>query len=304
MRKLLSVALPIGLAVLAGILLFTTTRSLSTTSDARLARARLKRDFSERAGAARAIPADRMPEWQAEVAALSRWYFDELGAIRNRYPGEAPRPSGIKAAEEEKKGKLKKEERDAIGDFQAYAEDRFGLLRDGKYAPSAAALAEGMRLDLLAVEPGPAPGAGPGLRVDFALWGAPRYLERERSGSDRSVTRNVVPVAFKRIAFQFLDGAGKPYGEMNGGGEPYQKLADPERFVDDFPSGVLFGTWWVELFPREAATVNLEVSADVRGPSGAVRPATFLFKLPVPERWKLPPGATYQAEIREVAPPR
>jgi hypothetical protein len=303
MRKLLVVALPVGLAVLAAILLFTTSRSHSETSEARLARARLKRDFGERAGSIRAMPADRTAEWQTEVAALSRWYFDELAGIRNRHPGEAARPTGLQAAEEDKKGKLKKEEREAIADFQAYADGRLALLREAKYAPVASALAEGLRLDVVALEPGPAPGAGPGLRVDFALWGAPRYLERERSG-DKSVTRNVVSVAFKRIAFQFLDAAGKPYGEMSGGGEPYQKLVDPERFADDFPPGVLFGTWWVELFPREAATVNLEIAADLRAPSGALRPASFLFKLPVPERWKLPPGAAFQAEVREVAPSR
>jgi hypothetical protein len=301
MRKLLLVALPVGLAVLAGILLFTTSRSLSETSEARLARARLKRDFSERAQAIRAIPA--APEWQAEVAALSRWYFEELAGIHNRHPGEAAHPGALQAAEEEKKGKLKKEERDAIADFQAYADGRLALLREAKYAPVASAFSEGMRLDLLAVEPGAAPGAGPGLRVDFALWGAPRYLERERSG-DKNVTRTVLPVVFKRIAFQFLDAAGKPYGEMSGGGEPYQKLVDPERFSDDFPPGVLFGTWWVELFPREADTMNLEVAADLRTPSGASRPASFVFKLPVPERWKLPPGATFQAEVREAAPAR
>lgn len=303
MRKLLVVALPVGLAVLAAILLFTTTRSQSETSEARLARARLKRDFTERAQAIRALPVDRPAEWQTEVAALSRWYFDELTAIRNRHPGEAPRPTGVRAADDEKKGKLKKQDREAIADFQAYAEGRLALLREAKYAPVASAIAEGLRLDLVAVEPGPAPGSGPGLRVDFALWGAPRYLERERSG-DKTVTRNVVPVAFKRIAFQFLDAAGKPYGEMSGGGEPYQKLVDPERFVDDFPPGVLFGTWWVELFPREATTVNLEIAADLRTPSGALRPASFVFKLPVPERWKLPPGATFQAEVREAAPAR
>ncbi len=303
MRKLLVVALPVGLAVLAAILLFTTTRSQSETSDARLSRARLKRDFTERAQAVRSIPPDRLPEWQAEVAALSRWYFDELAAIRNRHPGEPARPTGVQAAEDEKKGKLKKEEREALADFQAYAEGRLALLREARYAPVASALAEGLRLDLVAVEPGPAPGAGPGLRVDFALWGAPRYVERERSG-DKNVTRNVVPVAFKRIAFNFLDASGKAYGEMTGGGEPYQKLNDPERFVDDFPPGVLFGTWWVELFPREAASVVLEVSADLRAPSGAVRPATFQVKLPVPERWKLPPGTAYQAEIREAGPAR
>jgi len=301
MRKLLVVALPVGLAVLAAILLFTSNRSQSDTADARLERARLKRDFTERAQAAKAIPADRLPEWQAEVAALSRWYFDELTAIRNRHPGEPPRPTGVQAAQDEKKGKVKPQERDAIADFQGYAEARLAVLREARYAPVASAFADGLRLDLVAVEPGAAPGAGPGLRIDFALWGAPRYLERERA-SDKNVTRNVLPVAFKRIAFRFLDPAGKLYGEMNGGGEPYQKLSDPERFVDDFPPGVLFGTWWVELFPREAATAELELAADVRAPSGVVRPSTFQVRLPVPERWKLPPGAAFQAEVREGLP--
>ena len=300
MRKLLVVALPIGLAVLAGILLFSTARNLSESADARLERARLKRDFTERAQAAKAIPPDRLPEWQAEVTALSRWYFDELTAIRNRHPGEPPRPSGVQAADE---GKRKKEEREALADFQAYAESRLQLLREGRYAPVASAFADGLRLDLVSVVTGPSPGSGPGLRVDFALWGAPRFLERERSG-DRTVTRNVIPVAFKRLAVRFLDPAGKLYGEMTGGGEPYQKLVDPERFVDDFPPGVLFGTWWVELFPREAATAEIEIAGDVRAPSGGVRPVTFQTKLPVPEAWKLPPGATFQAEVREAAPAR
>lgn len=298
MRKVLVVALPAGLAVLAAILLFTSRQSQAELTEARLERARLKRDFGERAQAAKALPADRLPEWQAEVGALSRWYFDELAAIRNRHPGEPARPTALQAAEEERKGKLKKEDREAIADFQAYADSRLALLREGRYAPLASAHAEGLRLDLVAVEPGAAPGAGPGLRVDFALWGAPRYLERERSG-DRNVTRTVIPVTFKRLALHFLDPAGKPWGEMSGAGEPYQKLADPERFVEDFPSGVLFGTWWVELFPREAASVRLELAADARAPSGAVRPATFEVQLPVPEAWKLPPGATFQAEARE-----
>jgi hypothetical protein len=304
MRKLIAVALPVGLAVLAAILLSTTSRSRSDAAEARLDRARLKREFTERAQAAKALPPDRLPEWQAEVAALSRWYFDELTAVRNRHPGEPPRPTALQAAEEERKGKLKKEEREAIADFQSYAEARLRVLREGRYAPAASALADGLRLDLTAIEPGPAPGGGgPGLRVEFALWGAPRYLERERAG-DRSVTRTVVPIAFKRIALHFKDGAGKPYGEMSGAGEPYQKLADPERFADEFPPGVLFGTWWVELFPREAASVDLELDVDVRAPSGAVRPARFAARLPVAEAWKLPPGAIFQAEVREAAPVR
>jgi hypothetical protein len=301
MRKLLFVALPAGLLILLSVQLISVFRTRAEAGEARLERARLKRDFTERAGAARAVPPDRLPEWQAEVAALSRWYFDELQAIRNRHPLEPARPNGVEAAAAEQKGKLKQEQQEQLEDFQKYAETRLALLKDGAYAPVVSSLAEGLRLDLVTVQSGPAPEGAPGLRVDFALWGAPRYVERERA-NERTVTRNVVPVAFKRIAFRFLDAEEKLYGEMSGGGEPYQKLADPERFTDDFPPGVLFGTWWVELFPREAASVEIELAADVRAPSGAVRPATFTAKLPVPEAWKLPPGATYQADVREAAP--
>jgi hypothetical protein len=280
-------------------------RSRAEAADARLERARLKRDFTERAQTAKAIPADKPAEWQAEVAALSRWYFEELQGIKNRHPGEPPRPSGVQAAEEEQNGKLKKEQREQLEDFQKYAESRLAILKEGRYAAVGSAAAEGLRLDLVSIESGKSPEGTPGLRIDFALWGAPRYVERERS-NEKTVTRNVVPIAFKRIAFDFLDAAGKVYGAMNGAGEPYQKLADPERFVDDFPPGVLFGTWGVEPFPREAATVKLDVDADLREPSGAVRPALFTVTMPVPEAWKLPPGTAFQGEIqiREAAQKR
>jgi hypothetical protein len=303
MKKLLVVALPAGLVILAAVLLVSTMRSRQDAADARVERARLKRDFTERAQATRAVSPEKPAEWQAEVVALSRWYFAELQAIRNRHPAEPPRPTGVEAAEAEQQGKLKKEQRDQLQDFQRYADSRLALLRDGSYTARASAVAEGLRLDLLSVEPGKGPEGNPALRIDFALWGAPRYVERERTG-DRTVTRNVVPVTFKRIAFAFLDPTGKLYGEMSGAGEPYQKLTDPERFSDDFPSGVLFGTWWVELFPREAAQAKLELAVDVRGASGAARPANFALTLPVPEAWKLPPGATFQAEVREAAPTR
>jgi hypothetical protein len=300
MRKLLFVALPAGLAIVAAALILSTLRSRGEAAEAARERARAKREFVERAALARALPTDRSADWQAEVAALSRGYFEELAAIRNRYPGAPAAPKALDAAEEDKKGKLSAKDRAAIEDFQKFADGRVALLRDGGYAPVASAASAGLRLDLVAVGSGPSPEGGPGLRVDFALWGAPRLIDREKSG-DRNVTRTVIPVAFKKLGFRFLDPAGKLYGEMSGGGEPYQKLVDPERFVEDFPPGVLFGTWWVELLPREAATCELELELDVRGATGAVRPATFKFALPVPEAWKLPPGAVFQAETREAA---
>jgi hypothetical protein len=302
MKKLLLVALPAGLVILAAVQVLGAFRERRDAHDALEERSRLKRDFAERSGLGRGIPADRPAEWRDEVQALSRWYFDELVAIRNRHPREPTRPGGLEAALAEGKKKPSEAQLATVKEFQAYADGRLAVLREGRYAPVASAVEQGIRLDLLAVEPGPAPeGGGPGLRIDFALWGAPRFAERERE-RDRIVTRNVVPVVFRRIAFRFLDGKGKPYGEMTGPGEPYMKLADPDRWSDDFPPGVLFGTWWVELFPREAVNVEIEVENAGRGASGMERPLLFRLTLPVPDAWKIPPGATYEAQVREAAP--
>jgi hypothetical protein len=294
MKKLLVVALPAGLAVLAAVLLLGSFRAKKDAFEALDERARLKRDFAERSALARAMPPDRGAEWRDEVQALSRWYFDEAAAIRNRHPEARPPEMA------ERKGKAPSEkERALASEFQQYADGRLALLRAGGYAPRLSAVDQGLRLDLLAFEPGAAPeGGGPGLRIDFALWGAPRFLERGRE-RERVTTRSVVPVVLKRIAFRFLDAKGKVYGEMSGPGEPYLKLADPERFAEDFPPGVLFGTWWVELFPHEAVTVEIDVEAGARGASGAERPLLFKLAAPVPEAWKIPPGARYEAQIRE-----
>ncbi len=302
MKKLLLVALPAGLAILAAVLALGALRERREAYDALSERSRLKRDFAERAGLARGMPPERAAEWRDEVVALSRWYFDELGAIRNRHPREPARPAPQDAAAE-RKGKAPSDQDRAVAkEFRAYADARLALLREGRYAPVASAVDQGLRLDVVEIAPGTPPeGGAPGLRIDFALWGAPRYLERERE-KERTTTRSVVPVAFRRIAFTFLDANGKPYGEMNGPGEPYLKLADPERWSDDFPPGVLFGTWWVDLFPREAAKVEIAVEVAARGASGAERPIALKVSAPVPDAWKIPPGATYQAEVREAAP--
>jgi hypothetical protein len=301
MRKLLLVAVPAGAVLVAAVLTLSTLRRRGDAADAWMERARLKREFVERAALLRALPADPPSEWREEVTALARRHIEALAEVRNRFPRAPAAPSAIEAAETERKGKLPEKDRDAILDFQRYAEGRFALLRDGSYAQIASAAAAGLRLDLVAIEPGASPDGAPGLRIDFALWGAPRMLERERSG-DRIVTRTVVPVGLKKLTFRFLDDGGQLYGEMTGAGEPYQKLVDPERFVEDFPPGVLFGTWWVELLPREAVQMELQLEADVRGATGAVRPASFTLVLPVAEGWRIPPGASYQAEVREAAP--
>jgi hypothetical protein len=303
MKKLLFVALPAGLLIVGVVAFFSTLRSRGEASAALLERAQLKREFVERAAVGRAVPSDRVDEWRDESAALFRWYLEQLAAIRNRHPSVPPTPSGAEAALEERKGKLNDKEKASYAEWQKLADGRFTLVKEARYAPLFTAADGGMRLDLLATETGNHPaGGGPALRIDFALWGAPRRVEKEKQG-DVTTTKVLLPVVFRRIAFKMLDEQGKLYGEMNGPGEPFQKLTDPERWVDDFPPGVVFGSWWIELFPREAVTSEMELEASIRGASGNERTVLFKFTLPVREEWRLAPGSAYQAETREVAAP-
>jgi hypothetical protein len=302
MKKLLFVALPAGLAILAAAGMFSALRSRGEAAAAQLERAQLKREFVERAGVGRAIPVDRIDEWRDEAAALFRWYLEQLAAIRNRHPSVPPAPSGAAAAAEERKGKLNEKEKASYDEWQKLADGRFALLKEARYAPLFTSTAEGMRLDLLATQTGQHPaGGGPGLRIDFALWGVPRRVEKDKQG-DVTTTRVLLPAVFRRIAFRMLDEKGKLYGEMNGPGEPFQKLVDPERWVEDFPPGVVFGSWWVDLLPREAMITEMELELALRGANGNERTALFKFTIPVREEWRLAPGAAYQAETREVAP--
>jgi len=295
--KPLRVLLPLAVLAVAGGFLYSTLRSRSAADAFRLERAQLKRELVERASVLRQLPASRAREAREEARALLRWYFDELSAMRGRHPSYRPEPQGDRL-------RAKEGDREGAQEWQRYAEERFRALREGTYDPVLTSADQGLRLDLLAVEAGENPATRErAVRIDFALWGAPRRVEREpAAGGSRTSLRVVVPATFRQISFRFSDAAGKPYGEMTGPGEPYLKLADPERFVEDFPPGLVLGTWWVDLFPREAARVEIGVAAQVHGMTAAEVAASFRLEAPVQEAWKIREGEAYRAQTRVEAP--
>ncbi len=295
MRPLLRVALPLFLAAAALFLLWRSLQGRNEALALRAEREHVKRELVERAVVARGLAADRPREAAEEGRSLLRWYFEELQAARNRHPGArpeggppAPRPGATA------------EERKTFDEFASYAADRMKALRAGRLDPLFVAGAGGLRLDILAIQAGRNPATGePGVRLDFVLWGAPRRTEREERPGGRGPERAALVATFPQLTFRFLDANGKPYGEMAGSGEPYLKLADPERFDPDFPPGLLFGTWWVEPFPREAARVAVSLQASVPGNSAAALTPSFAFEAPVDEAWKLAPGQSFQGMPRE-----
>jgi hypothetical protein len=298
MRPLLRVLVPLLLAGAALWALWSSCRARTEALSLRAERTRVKREFVERGVVARALAADRQKEAAEESRSLLRWYADEVQAVHNRHPRE-PREASL-AALLEQRPKATAAERETLTEFFQYASDRWQGLRAGRLDPLQVAGASGLRLDLLAVQAGQNPATRErGVRIDFVLWGAPRRTDRDPQPGGHGPERAALVASFQRLTLRFADADGKPYGEMAGSGEPYLKLADPERFVEDFPPGLLFGTWWVEPFPREAARLGATVQVAVSGAGSASLPATFAFDLPVAEEWKLPPGQSFQGEKRE-----
>ena len=283
--------------VLAGLLVLFLLARLTGGGEAeayRLEREALRREVVERGAVARGLSG---PAGVEEAQGVLRWWLEANAALRNRYPRQAA-PASEQRGDKERKAKGGGGAEEA---FRTYAADRAEALRAG-YTPVLSAAEQGLRLDLLAFRAGEHPDTHErGLRIDFALWGAPRRVEREGDGA-RVARRVVVPVAFRQLAFRFIDAAGKTYGEMTGSGEPYLALRDPERFPGELPSGIVFGTWWVEPFPREAARVEISVGVQVQGQTTAALAPAFRWEVPVAEEWKLRPGETFRAETREVAP--
>ena len=297
MRPALKVLVTAVVAISVGLWLFAAWRRVGQESEVRYARERLKREFLERSVTARQLTAEQGKEWREEVRALSRWYAEELAAQRTRYPAALSAPVEAARAAREKE----KDRDGARAEWQRWAEEKFHLVTEGRYEPLASSADRGLHLDILSIEPAANPvGGGRALRVEFALWGAPRRLDREvQAGGGRTTVHTVVPLSFKQLSVQILDAQGKVYAEATGPGEPYQKLADPERFVEEFPAGILFGTWYLDALPREAARVVITLPVESRGQAGAEVTANFRFDLPVAESWRIAPGEAYQAETRE-----
>lgn len=291
--KALRVLVPIVLAGVVVVLGIAQLRSRGKAEAFRLEREALGREMVERSAVARGAAG---PQGAEEARAVVRWWMEGVAALKNRYPKQAAAPDRPRPG-------AKQKDKDPEEAWRRYVDERLDALRAG-YAPALSGADQGLRLDVLSIRGGEHPDTHErALRVDFAVWGAPRRLDREAgTPGERPAFHVAVPLSFRQLSFRFLDASGKTYGEMTGSGEPYLIVKDPERFSAELPPGVALGTWWVEPFPREAARVEMSVALQAQGMTSAALAPAFRWELPVPEEWKLRPGESFRAEVREAAP--
>ncbi len=266
-----------------------------TAAEAKEDLLRLERTFDERIPAAREI--SNVQDYADEMRGLFKWYSSAIRDHDNRYPELRDHDTGWEDIQHKAKiGKIKGPEFDAYkASHDAVAEAWQALTKSG-YDPVLSASSAGMHFDVWRLERQQHDGKQM-LRVDFAWWGPQRKEEVDSSGGT-AVHRTLVNATVQATDITLLDDKGKLYGEMHGG-EPNEKIVEPDRFVDLFPSNVVLGTYWLDLFPHEAQKMNLKITGVTRTVQGHELAGSFAWAVPLKDDWKLSEGQTWEGASTE-----
>jgi hypothetical protein len=257
----------------------------------------------ERLGWIRSIPEQK--QYQEEVEAFFKWYFEGVDAYRKRF--------NLSPAFDEYLGELerrKAQEKEELENMPTPPDGRRGLpsgarpvdskafydwekalfdrMHTGRYVPLFSGTDKGMRLDVVGADVSAA-GGRPHVRLPLVLWGAQRYTkEDERTGKKRVMTS-----ADMSATFRLLDSSGKLVAEMTAG-SPGMKNDYPERLIAEFPPQVVLAQYEFERVPAGVAQMEATFSVRSHAQSGGDANATYTWHTSVPEDWRLGPGEVWE----------
>ncbi|HEY0095096.1 MAG TPA: hypothetical protein VGB96_12255, partial [Archangium sp.] len=218
-------------------------------------------------------------------------YFTQVDAHHDRY--KLGKQYDAYLVELEKRG----DKDDRVQDrkaFYEYTRQVFDQMREGKYTPMWTATDKGMRLDVVSADVVKVLDK-PQVRLRLALWGAQR---EERT--DGKVKKMVTSASFK-TQWKLTDERGKLLGEMSAE-DPSMKVDFPERFIAEFPPQMVLGHYDMDLVPNEVKKMEITFNVSSRASSGGDVAATYLWKLDVPQEWRLGAGEKWEgAEVTERA---
>lgn len=267
-----------------------------TVSEAKLDLVRIERTFDEQVPAARQIAS--ASDYGDEMRGLLKWYFSAVRDHDNRYPEERDHERGWEDIEHKHAiGKIKGPEFDAFKQNHDAVAEVYKQLSSSGYDPSLSGSSAGMHFDLWRMEKASHAGK-PMVRIDFAWWGPQRKEEVEQAGGGAAVHRLLVNATIQQTDITLLDDKGKLYGEMHGG-EPNDKITDPDRYEDLFPSNVVLGSYWLDLFPHEAQKMSLKITAVTRTIQGHELAGSYAWEIPLKDDWKLSEGQKWEGASEE-----
>ncbi|MEW5849685.1 MAG: hypothetical protein AB2A00_12780 [Myxococcota bacterium] len=103
--------------------------------------------------------------------------------------------------------------------------------------------------------------------------------------------------AKKRAKGELKDNKQERKATVSGGGEPNTLILEPEKWVEDFPPGIVIGYYDFPLFPAEAKSMELTMDFEFKNPGGGRVANAVKFKpMELKPEWKLPEGSSFEAD--------
>jgi hypothetical protein len=240
--------------------------------------------------------------YRTEVKNFLKWYFDQVSAQQTRFGGNPAFDDYVKEVEAKAKAAAEVElpqlpdgrPRGPLANpvnrraFWEWEKAMFDRMRTGKYAPVLTGTDKGLRLDVVSADV-VMTGSKPKIRFPLVLWGA----QRETKEEDRAGFKRVMTWADFATTFRLLDDKGKLYGEMSTT-NPGMRNDFPERLIAEFPPQMVLGQYELDPVPANVTSMEMTVSVRSHAPSGGDINAQYVWKLPVPEEWKLKPGEAWE----------
>ncbi len=289
MKRYFGIIVIIAGILIAAIMTYRTSSAQALEAQRTADFTRLQKDYLERVGWIRTNPDPA--SYGQEVNSFFKTYFEQVSSHQNRY--RLSKDFDAYLTELDSRGGKDERAQDKKA-FYDYTRKVFDQMREGRYKPLWSATDKGMRLDVLSADVAMVMNK-PQVRLQLVLWGAQR---EERS--DGKVKKMVTSASFK-TQWKLTDEKGKLIGEMNGD-DPSMKVDFPERFIAEFPPQMVLGHYDMDLVPSEVKKMEITFNVNSRASSGGDVAATYLWKLDVPQDWRLGAGQTWEgAEVSERA---
>ena len=220
-----------------------------------------------------------------------------LKRLAKKFDRELPEDAFMKDLEAKvQEGKMSEAKIKQYRDRYAYVQELWAKISDGKYNPALSQHQNGFRVDIVDMENISHNGQD-SLKVNTLFWG----------GLKGQVNFGDIEIRLVRLS-QKVNEAGekedvREFAETMGSGPPHILVADPSKWVAQWPPGVAAGYYILPKFPPPPGKVrfNLKMKFSVRTEGGGSIPVELDFPTSeAPKAWRKAEGVPWGAPSREM----
>lgn len=237
-------------------------------------------------------------------------YIDDIGVLLSSYGRDIDKmyqspeyaklrnPNAMREMylEEFQKGRLDDRTFQGINERIDYTQEAYKALTSGSYRPLTTAQNLGFRLDMYEINKTAIDGQDRLMVKVLIHAGDPESLSFGRIEMKMRIEDEVE----KQVKGKTVTETVAKMAKVEGGGEPNTLVKEPRKRMEDFPPGLMIGYYDFPLFPPTARELKLTMSFTVRTAGGnSFSPNLEFAVIPISPSWRLPEGASWEAEEME-----